>query len=130
MQVNPVTNTTTPTTSQASPSGLSDYTSFLQLLVTELQNQDPTKPMDPTQTVTQLATFSSVQQSVLSNQFLSSLVGSSQLDQAANSIGKTLTSADGTTSGLIKSVSLTNTGLVATLTDGRTLAMGPGVTIA
>eukprot|EP01037_Dinobryon_pediforme_P007281 gene7281-7352_t len=35
-----------------------NYNQFLQLLIAEMKNQDPTKPMDPTQTVSQLATFS------------------------------------------------------------------------
>jgi flagellar basal-body rod modification protein FlgD len=34
---------------------------FLQLLTTEMQNQDPTSPQDPTQSVTQLAQFSQLQ---------------------------------------------------------------------
>jgi flagellar basal-body rod modification protein FlgD len=35
---------------------------FLQLLVTQLQHQDPTSPMDDGQFITQLATFSSLEQ--------------------------------------------------------------------
>jgi flagellar basal-body rod modification protein FlgD len=133
MQVNPVNNTSsssTSSTSQANANALSNYNSFLQLLVTELQNQDPTKPMDPTQSITQLATFSQVQQSVQSNQYLSSLLDASQLNQAAAYVGKTLTSSDGATSGVVQSVSLTSTGPVATLADGSTLAIATGVTIS
>jgi flagellar basal-body rod modification protein FlgD len=34
---------------------------FLQLLVTQLQHQDPTKPQDESQMISQLATFSSLE---------------------------------------------------------------------
>jgi flagellar basal-body rod modification protein FlgD len=131
MQVNPVNNSTTSATTQtASTSGLGNYNTFHQLLVTQLRNQDPTKPMDPTQTVTQLATFASVEQSVQGNQLLTSLLESSRLDQASNAIGKTVTSADGSVNGVIKSMSITSSGLVATLTNGKTVTIGSGVTIS
>ena len=131
MQVNSVNNpTTSGTTKTTGTSGLADYNAFLQLLVTQLRNQDPTKPMDPTETVTQLATFASVEQSVQGNQLLTSLLESSRLDQASNAIGKTVTSADGSVNGVIKSMSITNSGLVATLTNGSKVTIGSGVTIS
>jgi flagellar basal-body rod modification protein FlgD len=43
-------------------SALGDETTFLQLLVTEIQNQDPTQPMDSTTFLTQLAQFSQLEQ--------------------------------------------------------------------
>lgn len=131
MQVNSVNNSTTSgTTKTTGTSGLANYNAFLQLLVTQLRNQDPTKPMDPTQTVTQLATFASVEQSVQGNQLLTSLLESSRLDQASNAIGKTVTSADGSVNGVIKSMSITSSGLVATLTNGSQVTIGSGVTIS
>jgi len=55
----PTTTSTTPTSSD--PSAVSQD-QFLQLLVAQLQYQDPTNPTDSTTFVTQLAQFSSLEQ--------------------------------------------------------------------
>jgi flagellar basal-body rod modification protein FlgD len=52
------TSTTPPPTTNGLPSGQSLNNMFLQLLVAQLQNQDPTSPVDPSQFVGQLAQFS------------------------------------------------------------------------
>src|SRR5580692_13042972 len=44
-------------TAVSSASASKDQNMFLQLLVAQLQNQDPTQPMDSTTFVTQLAQF-------------------------------------------------------------------------
>lgn len=46
---------------------------FLSLLVTQLQHQDPTQPMDNSQFIAQLATFSSLEQLQQVNTTLSSI---------------------------------------------------------
>ena len=71
--------TGTPTTSQtnqtssssssgasalSSSSSLGNEQTFLQLLVAQLQNQDPTQPQDGMQFVTQLAQFSNLEQNI------------------------------------------------------------------
>ena len=101
-----------------------DYTEFLQLLVAELQNQDPTSPTDPTQYMSQLASFSSVEQQVQTNSTLDSLLSA----QVSNIIGKTVTSADGNTSGIVVSVELASSGggAIATLQNGNTVTLWPG----
>jgi|ERR1700689_1499333 flagellar basal-body rod modification protein FlgD len=43
---------------------LANEQTFLQLLVAQLQNQDPTQPQDGTQFVAQLAQFASLEQEV------------------------------------------------------------------
>lgn len=73
-----VTNTTGTTTQNSAPTATaggigSEYNSFIKLLTAQVRNQDPLSPMDSTQFVEQLATFSSLEQLVNSNTALSSI---------------------------------------------------------
>ncbi|MBZ9866084.1 flagellar hook assembly protein FlgD [Mesorhizobium sp. CA15] len=106
-----------------------DYQSFLKLLIAEMKNQDPTKPMDSTQYVAQLATFSQVEQSVQTNTKLDQIMQSSALSQADALIGRSITSADGKTTGTVASVTLSTSGLIAVLQDGTQVPVGAGVSI-
>ena len=59
--------TTPAASSSVDPSGttqIANEQTFLQLLVAQIQNQDPTNPEDSTQFLTQLAQFSQVEQLV------------------------------------------------------------------
>ncbi|MBV2359322.1 flagellin biosynthesis protein FlgD [Thalassococcus sp. CAU 1522] len=51
----------------------SDFQTFLRMLTAQVQNQDPLNPVDSTDYATQLATFSSVEQQVLTNDLLRGL---------------------------------------------------------
>lgn len=53
----------------------SDFETFLRMLTVQMQNQDPLNPIDSTDYAVQLATFSSVEQQVLTNDLLASLAG-------------------------------------------------------
>jgi flagellar basal-body rod modification protein FlgD len=108
----------------------SDFDVFLSLLVTELQHQDPTKPMDPTQMVSQLASFSAVEQATKTNSLLQSMLTSSALGQAGSLIGRTVASVDGAVSGVVRSIALGPDGLTAKLTNGATLPLTPDITIS
>jgi flagellar basal-body rod modification protein FlgD len=118
------------TSTSASQSKTLDYNAFLKLLIAQLKNQDPTKPTDPTQFVSQLASFSSVEQQVNTNSRLDSLLTQNWLSQAGSLVGRTIKSADGETSGTVVSVGITSSGATATLTNGKTVTLGSGVTIS
>ncbi|MEJ1117755.1 flagellar hook assembly protein FlgD [Phyllobacterium sp. CCNWLW109] len=107
-----------------------DYQTFLKLLVAQMKNQDPTKPMDATQQVTQLAQFSSVEQAVQMNAKLEQLLASSSLSQADGIIGRTVTSLDGKVSGVVESVRIYSDGMVAKLKGGAELIITAGIVIS
>ncbi len=106
-----------------------DYQSFLKLLIAEMKNQDPTQPMDSTQYVAQLATFSQVEQAMQTNSKLDSILQSSALAQAETLIGRSISSADGSVTGTVKEVRLGSDGLIAVLDDGTEVPVAPGLTL-
>jgi flagellar basal-body rod modification protein FlgD len=53
----------------------SDFQTFLEMLTVQMTNQDPLNPIDSSDYAVQLATFSSVEQQVLSNDLLTTLIG-------------------------------------------------------
>ena len=124
------TQSGTPGTSQAKSQASLDYDTFLQLLVAEMKNQDPTEPMKSTEYMAQLASFSSVEQGIQTNAKLDSLLTMTSLAQADSIIGRTVTSGDGSVSGVAQSLKLTSNGLIATLDNGKTVTIGEGVTVS
>jgi flagellar basal-body rod modification protein FlgD len=80
-----------------------NFDTFLQLLTTQLKNQNPLDPLDTNQFTQQLVEFSGVEQQLKTNDFLSSLVqanANTTNSNAVNYIGKTVT-ASGVQSELI-----------------------------
>lgn len=113
-------------TASAAPKTNMDYDSFLKLFMAQMKNQDPTKPNDPTESLSQLASFSNVEQAIKSNTKLDSLLSASNATLASVLIGRRLSSLDGSTSGVVTSVAASPDGLIASLEDGKTLSLGSG----
>ena len=68
-----------------------NFDTFLKLLMTQLQNQDPTNPLDTTQFTSQLVQFASVEQQITTNRHLNQLIAltqGEQLLQASSVVGK------------------------------------------
>ena len=107
-----------------------DYQSFLKLLVAEMKNQDPTNPMESTDYVAQLATFSQVEQSVQINSKLDQILQASVFSQAGSLVGRTVETADGTVKGKVASVKLYSDGISAILDSGAEVPMLPGVKVS
>jgi flagellar basal-body rod modification protein FlgD len=110
-----------------------DYNTFLQLLIAEMKNQDPTNPMDTSQYMSQFAQLSTVEQAMQTNSKLDALLSSSALSQADGLIGRTASFTDSTgatVSGKIASVSINSDGSVATLENGTRIPIGAGLTLS
>src|SRR6476660_6094149 len=71
-----------------------DINQFLQLMVTELTNQDPLNPMDNTQFVQQIGELRSIAASDQLTTTLQSLQTQQSLTTAASLIGKQVTALD------------------------------------
>ena len=107
-----------------------DYNSFLKLLVASMQKQDPTQPNDPAQTMSQLASFSNVEQSIKLNDNLDQLLSISNTTQATALIGKTASTLDGSISGIVQGVELQQQGMTIILGDGRRIAAADGFRVS
>jgi flagellar basal-body rod modification protein FlgD len=78
---NPIVGQTPPDTSSSSsssPSNQLDANSFITLLTTQLQAQDPLNPLDPNQMVDELTNMNSFEQLLQIRQDLDTLVGAAQ----------------------------------------------------
>jgi flagellar basal-body rod modification protein FlgD len=64
-----------------------NFTEFLQLLTTQLQNQDPTSPLDPNQFTSELVQFASVEQQINTNTSLNTLISLQQTQEASSALG-------------------------------------------
>jgi len=81
------TSTSSTTASSIDTSTIAgDFTTFLQLLTTQLQNQDPLSPLDTNQFTQQLVEFAQVEQQLKSNDQLSTLVSLQQTAQATSAL--------------------------------------------
>ncbi|MCB1503850.1 MAG: flagellar hook assembly protein FlgD [Hyphomicrobiaceae bacterium] len=122
-------NAETAASSSAASGPSLDYNAFLKLLIAQMQNQDPMQPMDSSDYVAQLATFSQVEQSIQSNDRLSEILTASHIAQAGSLVGHEIVSADGLTRGEVVNARIEAYGVVAVLADGREVPVVPGVVV-
>lgn len=93
--LNSLTQTGSQSTAQIAGQQLAgNFDTFLKLLTTQLQNQDPTAPMDSNQFTQQLVEFAGVEQQLNANNYLQQLVNNSlatSTSTAAGYIGRQVT---------------------------------------
>jgi flagellar basal-body rod modification protein FlgD len=111
-----------------------DPKAFLQLLVAQLQYQDPSKPVDTSAFMQQTATLSQVQTMNSMSSTLTALVTAQQDQAATGMIGKSVTYADSTGvqhTGVVSSAQLLATGATLKVGDADVpLAQVLGVSAA
>ncbi|MEN9868603.1 MAG: hypothetical protein RL748_4193 [Pseudomonadota bacterium] len=88
--------TSTSAVNQANSIGIQD---FLRILSAQLNNQDPLKPLDNQEFLSQIAQFSSLQQSQQLNQKIDQLLAQQAATQSVGLLGKTVTFNNGTGTG-------------------------------
>ncbi|WP_253724273.1 flagellar hook capping FlgD N-terminal domain-containing protein [Weizmannia acidilactici] len=79
---------------------LDDKDAFLKILIAQLENQDPTNPMDDTEFVSQMAQFSTLEQMTNLASYMENLIEAEQQTYIGKEVSwsKTVTADDGTTS--------------------------------
>jgi flagellar basal-body rod modification protein FlgD len=132
--VTPAAATGTTTTTQSSSTSNTSATSsllgkdqFLQLMMAELQNQNPMSPnsSDPTQYVTELAQFTSLEQQTNTAQSTAQSATADQASQALALLGHTVSYIDpagNSGTGVVQKVDFTTSGPTLTVNGASGIA--------
>lgn len=96
-----------PATQITNPSAAFGLQDFMKILLTQLAYQDPLKPMDNQQFMTQIAQFTTLQQSQQLNEKIDQLLSIQSAAQSIGLIGKTVDvqAAGGSLSGSVTALS-------------------------
>ncbi|EJF88531.1 hypothetical protein ME3_01083 [Bartonella melophagi K-2C] len=91
-----------------------NFDTFVKLLVAQMNNQDPTNPMNSTEFVAQLASFSVVKQTIKTNDKLDQILSSGSINGVE---------------GYVESIHIYSDGMFATLDNNEKVLIGPGITV-
>jgi flagellar basal-body rod modification protein FlgD len=97
---------------------------FINLLITQLKNQDPTQPMSNSELLQQVSEIGQLQSQNQLQTSLQGLVMQNQISSASNLIGKHVTGNDASSNpadGIVTSISVANNSVNLNLDSGQTL---------
>jgi len=129
MTTNPVSSgsTATTTSSTASPSNLNlNSSDFMNMMITQLENQDPLNPTDSDELMTQMSAIGQMQSSTTLDSTLSTLGTQTQIGSASSLIGKQVQGIDpnnNSVSGLVTAVQVASSGVSLQLDSGDTVSL-------
>jgi flagellar basal-body rod modification protein FlgD len=104
---------------------------FLKMLIVELQNQDPTNPVDSKEMLAQLAQYSSLEQMTNLSSSVAALVSQQNATTAISMIGKTVSFIDpsgNVAAGTVDQVSMLD-GTPKLLVNGQAVDLGSIMTV-
>jgi flagellar basal-body rod modification protein FlgD len=106
---------------------------FINMMVTQLQQQDPTKPADNSQLLAQMSQIGQLQASNTLTDSLKSMVLQNQIGSAGNMIGKSVQGLDdqnNNVGGVVNSVKVEGSDVFLELDNGNRLALARVTAIA
>ena len=129
------TSPTTTGTAAKTPKKSLDTSDFMNLLITQLQNQDPTQPMSNQELLQQVTQIGTLQSQNQLSDTMKQLVLQNQIASAAGMIGKGVVGTDANSnpvSGVVTSVKVDNANSTVNLEldSGQTLPLGNVSTVA
>jgi flagellar basal-body rod modification protein FlgD len=134
----PTSTSGTSSTSASAVAAADPYSSltpadFIQMMVTQLQNQDPTQPTSNEDILQQISQIGQLQSTDTLQTDLSQMVLQDSISSAGNLIGKTVQGVDSTgntSSGIVNSVQVANGAVSLQLDTGGTMLLSNVQSIA
>lgn len=124
------TGTSKTTASSGTPSASNlnlNATDFVNMMITQLQHQDPMNPSNTDQLMSQMSAIGQMQTSSQLQTTLQGLAAQTQIGAASSLIGKQVSGIDAdnnTVAGLVTSVKVAGTNVSLELDSGKALALG------
>jgi flagellar basal-body rod modification protein FlgD len=127
--------TTAPTTSSTSSSPNLNLTSsdFVNMMIKQLQSQDPLNPTSSDQLMSQMSEIGQMQTSTQLQTTLSGLATQTQIGAASSLMGKQVTGIDANNnnvSGVVQSLQVSSSGVTLALDSGNALPLGNVTTVS